>query len=627
MNNQYSVQITGLVRNIDNVNFIAGKNVYYDSEGNISHDSNGKYIGYAVGNNSMIVRPEFMDNPTISRSFKAEANVNNKYVQVDVNTNLVSPLPLKNQGIEITNINQTFPQNDDKNFIHLKNNLFLLVSKKYPDGFIHLYSYSNNQMNQVSSKIFKNNELTSIRKVEKLKDDTVIIVFNDHDGNQTNTYMIVASIDYNDNSLSISPTSKMDDMLAIESERVHIIKVSDTRFIYLYNHNTYSSGSGYTKAQIFEYNSISNMLLKVTTPTILQSGLSSTEDTNIIKLNDRYLYICSCQVNGVNKFTSTFFTIQENNIVKEHEDIQNGFMTVGKIQVKVIEDNKVLMLYRKVSDYKIYMRICTVNPDLSMIFGQEQLGIDGGVQFLDDTLVENSMYFTNNSIIYHLRYSIDESDNIEYTVKAGTGERFEINSYIVKIDNHNYRIVSKHNNVRKIVNTETNFVGFYHNGRVYYYGFIPYVGEDIENGKLYYWDSQGNYTTELNGNSLLGLGLGKGLFIYERNVESDEVPMNYTYTVNSTSPMNEMWVGDLKHWTIARLANGVTDESATFSFSIDPLGNNAAIASIEGTTNNRVSIRASSNFSYVGKWFRVIATDSQTGEVAITQDVQVVSLF
>lgn len=75
----YSVILAGLVENIVGVDFVAGKSIYYDELGNLSHDDTGTYLGYATSNSSFIIRPDMLNTPKIIRADGEGYLHNNKY--------------------------------------------------------------------------------------------------------------------------------------------------------------------------------------------------------------------------------------------------------------------------------------------------------------------------------------------------------------------------------------------------------------------------------------------------------------------------------------------------------------------------------------------------------------------
>lgn len=102
-------------------------------------------------------------------------------------------------------------------------------------------------------------------------------------------------------------------------------------------------------------------------------------------------------------------------------------------------------------------------------------------------------------------------------------------------------------------------MGYKHNGKIYYHGYIPYIDESIINGAVYYLDGLGQLTTSLT-DTQIGMGVGKGLYVrggyLKRQASTPIVPdipkeelvisgdiefsiwdENVPYTVNTNEPV------------------------------------------------------------------------------------------
>lgn len=130
-----SIIITNLVSELQDVSFIAGEYVFYDSMGKLSNDYSGTMIGQATSHNSFIMRPSALNIPTVSRPFTKDEDVDmeGKIVQVNNTTNKVSLLP-KKEGYTVLGL-----YNDGR--VHY-NGFVAFLSDDIKDG--RLYYYNDN---------------------------------------------------------------------------------------------------------------------------------------------------------------------------------------------------------------------------------------------------------------------------------------------------------------------------------------------------------------------------------------------------------------------------------------------------------------------------------------------------
>lgn len=186
------------------------------------------------------------------------------------------------------------------------------------------------------------------------------------------------------------------------------------------------------------------------------------------------------------------------------------------------------------------------------------------------------------------------------TITRKYGAEIPVNNRVVQINKHTQL-------VNPLPLKENGVVGgFYHEGKIYFNGYVPNVSESIQNGMLYYYDSNGDYTTNSIGNYLLGLGLQNGIYIFERD---EKLPSFYFLSVN-VAPLNEIKTGQTRTYTITKYNNDTIVDSTIFTFSIDYMGNATSIVSITGSTNNTVTLKAGST---ANKQFKLICTDATNG--------------
>jgi len=385
------------------------------------------------------------------------------------------------------------------------------------------------------------------------------------------------------------------------------------------------SGSGYTKAQLLDFNPISGLITK-TTPVILQNDVNTVNKGDIITNDNIFKLIYSGKkVSNNNEYClmTVFFSIDGNNIIKQNEVIVSNEL-LSNIHCKYLNDGYFLMLYNSFDgSTRFNLAIGKVNIDNTITIGKQYINLVGTDSFLDDALINNSIYYRADGVTYQVKYEYDlENDIITYENNQCLGQ-INGTSKIIKV-NKNKFICSTDNTIRDIKNTDTRIAGFYKNGMIYFSGFVPNVSDSIQNGIPYYWDSNGDYTADSNDKPLLALGLNKGLYIFEKD---HNVPSSVSYELAvSSSPINQMTLNQTKTYTVTKYDNGSPDTGAVFTYSIDYMGNATAMVSITGSTNNTVTLKASSSSSYINKQFTLICTDTSNGRT-VEQLITVKSLF
>jgi hypothetical protein len=627
---QHSVVITGLADNIEGVNFVAGQSVYYDATIGLNQSNVGSYFGYALRNDSMIVRPDFIDNPTVKRKYEAESLVNNKFVQVDALTNKVSSLPLKTQGVEITTILNSFPTtNSGLTFTHLKDNIILCTSYNSSTykGYLQLFKYGSTITQLGSDTLFLKNKVIGIKSVQKLSDEKLIIIFNDNDETQGLTYAIGATIDYSNNSFLLTAPIQLDDMLTVSNEFSYLYPINENKILHVY-HDDMAASNGFTKGQIITFDFLANTLSK-TTPTILQNGILTTNTSSLLKMGDKFVfnsytrryvdsnYYLTSVVFTVDATTDTISLLLDNNVLNS--------AIASRLTCKQIDNSHFLIAYSADTYNTLYLSIGTVNSDNTVTLGARYLNTTTDTSYLFDDILNSNLFFysQNSSKLNCIKYIIDiPHDTITYTSVQSSGILVG-ESFVFKIGYNSY-LIKTEDTIKKIAYTNTNFGGFYHNGYIYFSGFCPKIDSSIVDGTIYYWDKNGNYTTIANSgnNPVLGMGLSGGLYIFDK---TEKIPSDITYQLTTNiTPINEIKPSQTKTLTITKLINGVT-VSENFTFSINYMGNATAMVSIMASTSNSVSVKLGGT-SYTGKTFTVNCTDTTTGTVT-SQLITVKSLF
>ncbi|QUH20228.1 hypothetical protein [Alkaliphilus sp. B6464] len=108
----------------------------------------------------------------------------------------------------------------------------------------------------------------------------------------------------------------------------------------------------------------------------------------------------------------------------------------------------------------------------------------------------------------------------------------------------------------------------------------------------------------------------------ETPVEPEPPADNFTYELQGSSTLTLNQTGI---YTAVKKNNNEVVE-AGFNWTIDYKGNATSTVSIVEETNTNIKLKGSSNNSHVGKYFRLIATDTETGDI-VEKDIMIKSLF
>lgn len=182
------------------------------------------------------------------------------------------------------------------------------------------------------------------------------------------------------------------------------------------------------------------------------------------------------------------------------------------------------------------------------------------------------------------------------------------------------------------VKTGSTVVGLYKDGKVHYNGLIPYLRDDIKDGRLYYYNDLGKLVLTPNDNGIVGIGVGKGIYITskaerESIIEPPFIPVlpnNYTLTITGADSISNSRTSD---YTCEVLNNGVAVTDVVLEWTItDVDGLPTTLASVDSVSGYVAMVKAitANKQGFIHLTVRIVDDVDNT---STTKEIRIKGLF